>query len=709
MRARYPDRDGFVDRAGVQLAYEVYENTGPTILLMPTWSLLHSRHWKMQIPYLSRHFRVVTFDGRGSGKSDRPTEPSAHSLDAYLADAVAVLDATETGSAIVSGVSFGGYLAAHFAARFPERTDGIVVFGPALGLGDLFPELVDPARAEYPWDEELDTTEGWAKYNRYHWLRDYPDFVDFFIGQIFTEPHSTKLIEDAVGWALETAPEVLVATDLAELVGGEEALAAYRSIECPVLVVHGGDDHIIPPSFGAKLAEITGGELVTFAGGGHLVQGRDPVPANLLMKDFVDRITATPPPSHIWIRGMSRRPRVLYLSSPIGLGHARRDLAIAQELRALVPDLEIDWLAQHPVTRVLADAGESIHDASRHLASESAHIEAEQGEHELNCFQALRRMDEILLANFMVFQEIVDDGRYDLVIGDEAWDVDYYWHENPELKRCANLWMTDFVGYLPMSEGREAFLTADYNAEMIEHIARFPRVRDRAIFVGNPDDIVPDRFGPDLPLIREWTEKHFAFSGYVTGFTPPSPDEVVETRAALGYLDDERVCIVTIGGSGVGRDLLERVIASYPEAKHRVPNLRMIVVAGPRIEPDSLPKHDGLEVHGYVDRLYRHLSVCDLAVVQGGLTTTMELTAANRPFLSFPLRNHFEQNHHVPHRLAQYGSGTIMDYAASSPDAIADAIARTIGSDVQYRPVETDGAVRAATLVAELLEVPMSP
>jgi len=153
MRARYPDRDGFVDRAGVQLAYEVYENTGPTILLMPTWSLLHSRHWKMQIPYLSRHFRVVTFDGRGSGKSDRPTEPSAHSLDAYLADAVAVLDATETGSAIVSGVSFGGYLAAHFAARFPERTDGIVVFGPALGLGDLFPELVDPARAEYPWDE----------------------------------------------------------------------------------------------------------------------------------------------------------------------------------------------------------------------------------------------------------------------------------------------------------------------------------------------------------------------------------------------------------------------------------------------------------------------------------------------------------------------------------------------------------------------------
>ena len=49
---------------------------------------------------------------------------------------------------------------------------------------------------------------------------------------------------------------------------------------------------------------------------------------------------------------------------------------------------------------------------------------------------------------------------------------------------------------MPDGGEHEAFLTADYNAEMIEHIARFPRVRDRAIFVGNPDDVVPDRSGP---------------------------------------------------------------------------------------------------------------------------------------------------------------------------------------------------------------------
>ena len=133
-------------------------------------------------------------------------------------------------------------------------------------------------------------------------------------------------------------------------------------------------------------------------------------------------------------------------------------------------------------------------------------------------------MDEILLANFMVFHDLVRDEHYDLWIGDEAWELDYYLHENPEQKRAAYVWLTDFVGWLPMADGgeHEAFLTADYNAEMIEHIARFPRVRDRAIFVGNPDDIVPDAFGPDLPLIRDWTEEHYDFAGYVTGFDPAS-------------------------------------------------------------------------------------------------------------------------------------------------------------------------------------------
>jgi predicted glycosyltransferase len=204
-------------------------------------------------------------------------------------------------------------------------------------------------------------------------------------------------------------------------------------------------------------------------------------------------------------------------------------------------------------------------------------------------------------------------------------------------------------------------------------------------------------------MIGDWTEEHFDFTGYITGFDPRQFADRTRLRAELGYGDDELVCLVTVGGSGVGGHLLRRVIAAFPEAKQRVPELRMIVVCGPRIDPRSLPATPGLEVVTYVHNLYRHLAACDLAVVQGGLTTSMELTAARRPFLYFPLRHHFEQNLHVRHRLERYGAGRRMDFDASTPEVIAEAISTEIGREVDYRPVETDGATRAATRIAEML------
>jgi pimeloyl-ACP methyl ester carboxylesterase/predicted glycosyltransferase len=696
-QARYPDESGFVERDGVRVFYEVYGSGEPTILLLPTWSAVRSRVWKMQIPYFARHFRVITFDGRGSGSSDRPEGAEAYAMWEFADDALAVLDATRTERAVLFGISCAAVWGVKLATDQPERIAGAAFIAPAVPLAPPLPE-----RALYSFEDALDTDEEWAKYNAPYWLRDYRGFLEFFFSKCFTEPHSTKPIEDCVGWGLETTPEVLADTIRGMALPSRVSFAERcAQVRCPVLVIHGDGDAIRPHAQGKALAAATGGEFVTLEGAGHLPQTRDPVKVNLLLRDFV----APSAPPRTWVRGKSRRKRALYVSSPIGLGHARRDVAIADELRKLHPDLEIDWLAQHPVTAVLQARGERIHPASGHLANESGHIESECSEHDLHCFQAIRRMDEILLANFMLFHDVVRDEDYDLWIGDEAWELDYYLHENPEQKRAAYVWLTDFVGWLPMDDGgdREAFLTADYNAEMIEHIARFPRVRDRAVFVGNADDIVSDAFGPDLPLIRDWTEQHYDFAGYVTGFDPEEFGDRAALRAELGYADDEQVCIVTVGGSGVGGPLLRRVIEAFPEAKQRVPALRMVVVAGPRIDPASLPSYPGLEVRSYVDELYRHLAACDLAVVQGGLTTTMELTANARPFLYFPLRHHFEQNFHVRHRLDRYGAGRRMDFDASTPEVIAEAIAEEIGREVTYRPVEADGAARAAARIAELL------
>ena len=634
-RAREPDASGFVTRDGVRTHYEVHGSGEPTVVLLPTWSIVHARHWKMQVPYLARHCRVLVVDGRGNGRSDRPE--AGYEAAEFVADTLAVMDATGTASAALVSFSLGAQRALLLAAEHPERVDGAVFIGPAVELG----APVDEAHP-VPFDARPDLFEGWGKFNMHYWQQDYRGFLEFFFTQMFPEPHSTKPIEDCVGWGLETTPETLIATQLAEAIGGPRTRELCSRVRCPVLVVQGTRDPITGADRAEALAAATNGELVVLEGSGHAPHARDAVEVNLLLRDF---LAPRPPPAR-WVRGSARGRRALYVSSPIGLGHARRDVAIADELRRLHPDLEIDWLAQHPVTEVLRERGERIHPAGAQLAGESRHVEREAEGHELHCFQALRRMDEILLANYMVFDDVVTDEAYDLWIGDEAWDVDHFLHENPERKRAPYAWLTDFVGLLPMPEGgeREAYLTADANAEMIEHVERFPHVRDRAVFIGDPEDVVDGTFGPGLPAIRDWTERHYAFAGYVTGFDPAT----VGDRAQLGYGDDEQVCIVTVGGSGVGAPLLRRVIDAFPEAKARVPGLRMVAVAGPRIDPAGLPSHAGLEVRGYVPDLHRHLAVCDLAIVQGGLTTTMELTAARRPFLYFPLRDHFEQQLHVP-------------------------------------------------------------
>ena len=264
--------------------------------------------------------------------------------------------------------------------------------------------------------------------------------------------------------------------------------------------------------------------------------------------------------------------------------------------------------------------------------------------------------------------------------------------------------MTDFVGWMPMADGgeREAFLAADYNAEMVEHVARFPSLRDRSVFVGDPADVVDVPLGPNLPNVREWTKEHFEFTGYVMG-QRPDPLERTALRARLGYADSDVVCLVSVGGSGVGTHLLRRVAASYDEARRRIPNLRMVVVTGPRIDPASIAAPAGVEVHGFLPDLDLHHAACDIAVVQGGLSTTMELTASGRPFLYFPLGHHFEQQVHVRHRLERHGAGRCMDYRDADPSRIADALVEELGRPLSYVPVPTDGASRAAQLVAELI------
>ena len=714
MRAVEPTREGTVERAGAVLHYEIYgDHAGATLVLLPTWELVDSRVWKMQIGFLSRCFRVVVYDAAGTGRSSRPLVPERYTHGHRVADAVAVLDATETTSAVVAGVSRGGELGLYLAALHPERVNGLIAIGTGHGWD------VEPDRGErIAYDPEANPVpEGWAKVDPAYWKVDYADFLDFFISQVCSDPHSSKGVEDLVGWGLEQRPELLEWTINGEYedVDLDDLKARLNTLDVPVLIVHGTEDEITGVDNVSMLHDwIPGSELLLIEGAGHAVAARYPVRVNHVIRDFVYRVlpAAQPDaeerdaPRASAPRGAgARQPKVLYLSSPIGLGHARRDVAIADELVRAHPDLHVDWLAQDPVTRVLDASGQQVHPASRLLASESRHIEAVCGDHALDAFQAVRDMDEILCHNFHVFDDVVAEGNYDLVVADEAWDVDHFLFENAHLKKASMVWMTDFVGYLPLARGgaREAALTRDYNLEMLEHVERQGHLRDESVFVGGPGDIVDATFGEGLPVIRNWTQEHFDFAGYVTGFDPRALGDRDLLRGELGFGAEEKVCIVSVGGTGVGLNLIRRVVDAFPAARDAIPGLRMIVVTGPRIDPAGLPQTLGVEYHGYVDRLYRWLTACDLALVQGGLTTTMELTAAKVPFIYVPLRNHFEQNFHVHARLQRYNAGRRLDYDQLDPDTLAAAMVTTLSRPVDYLDVETDGAERAAGLIGTLL------
>ncbi|MGI9585172.1 MAG: alpha/beta fold hydrolase, partial [Acidimicrobiia bacterium] len=441
MRARIPDHTSTIERNGATVTFDVCENDGPTILLIPTWEIIHSRSWKFQIPYLSRHYRVVSYDPVGNGRSSRSTDPSRYALDERVADALAVLDATGTSTAVAVGLSLSGGIGLALTAMHPDRVDGLVAIAAAHPWGVPHPDRANIAET---FALELDAPEGWQKYNLQYWRTNWQDFSEFFQAEVHSDPHSTKGWDDATSWASETTGDMVAAGSMAPPAYDPEAYeAAVRSIDVPTLLIHGDADRIIHHDGSTVLQKmIPGARLATLAGSGHAPTGRYPVQVNHLITGHVDHIHNTPRPDSTWHVGHARPKKALMISSPIGLGHARRDVSIVEELRTIHPDLDVEWMAQDPVTRVLDAAGETIHPASAWLASESAHIEDEAGEHDLAVFQAVREMDEILLANFMLIDEVVADGQYDLVIGDESWELDYHLHENPNIKKTPYAWLT---------------------------------------------------------------------------------------------------------------------------------------------------------------------------------------------------------------------------------------------------------------------------
>ncbi len=318
-RAIYPDDQGYVERDGVRVFWERYGDGAPTIALLPSWSIVHSRLWKAQIPYLARHFRVVTFDGRGCGKSDRPRGAAAYSWREFVADTLAVLDASGTEAAIMVGPSRGGQWVLPLAAEHPERVLGavfvasLVLLAPwppldtvpstfeeksvarraratLASLPSMLPALAR-SRSMRLFARRMGFLDAATKFNAHYWRRDFHGFLEWFFGELSClEPHSTRQIESAIEWGLEGDPETLADAWRGELLSPRRTRELCEQVRCPVLAIHGTDDIDCPIVWAQELVRLTGGRLVTIHGGDHLVPFRRPVEVNLALREFAERV-----------------------------------------------------------------------------------------------------------------------------------------------------------------------------------------------------------------------------------------------------------------------------------------------------------------------------------------------------------------------------------------------------------------------------------
>lgn len=247
-----PVYEGFVERDGVKLWHAVWGTSGPWLAFAPPFQIVHSALLKGVVPYLAQHFRVVTMDGRGNGRSDRPRGQDAYSFDLYFGDFVAVLDAVGADRVALVGISAAAMTVLRLAAEQPQRVSHVVSAGGFAHSIAQTPEL-----AALSADEVQRIATDWPKY------------LDSFMALIFNEPHSTKPYEDGVhyGWASDGETIAWAYKGWQ----GNDVREHARRVACPTLVMHGDQDRRVPFARGEMVHELVpGSKLVTIGSGGHV-------------------------------------------------------------------------------------------------------------------------------------------------------------------------------------------------------------------------------------------------------------------------------------------------------------------------------------------------------------------------------------------------------------------------------------------------------
>ena len=395
--------------------------------------------------------------------------------------------------------------------------------------------------------------------------------------------------------------------------------------------------------------------------------------------------------------------KILYISGSLGLGHITRDLAIVRELRMQNSEIELSWLASHPASQVLKDAGEKLLPEADLYANDNIPAENAAKGAQLNLLKYLSKARSGWGHNIEIFKQVTSREQFDLVIGDETYEITIALQKKPSLKKAPFVMIYDFVGLDSMTKNPlEKLGIYIWNRVWAQVFKCIPDWADLVLFVGEEEDVPDRKFGFLLPNRRDLTKAQCKFVGYILSFDPAEYAEKAKIRAKLGY-GEEPLLVCSIGGTSVGYELLELCGQAYPIIRQEIHNIRMVLVCGPRLSAESLQVPQGIKVRGYVPALYEHFATGDLAIVQGGGTATLELTALQRPFLYFPLERHCEQEVNVAGRLGRHKAGVKMVYSRTTPVSLAEKVISNLGKEVTYTPITTNGAQKAAQLISQLL------
>lgn len=394
--------------------------------------------------------------------------------------------------------------------------------------------------------------------------------------------------------------------------------------------------------------------------------------------------------------------RILYISGSIGLGHISKDLAIARELRAMDSEIDITWIATHPATVVLARNGENLHPFCESYASYSAFAESTTVGSSLNLVDYVYRSRNGWIKNVRLIKAAMNSRQFDLVIGNETYEIVIALIFGLVKITVPFVIIYDFLG-LEAASPKVGVKLGRYILNLVWSLDRsFLKDENKlALFIGEVEDIPDDRFGFLLPNRRAHAQRYYHFVGYIIRFDPKDYRDPSKVKKELG-LGDEPLVVCSIGGTSIGKSLLEFCNRTYPLIKERITDLRMIFVTGPRLATESLTVHPDIEVLGFVPDLYKYYAACDLAVVQCGLSSTSELATLWRPFVYFPIEGHSEQEK-VAATLERFGAGVKRYLSGTTPEDLVELITANLGRGGSYKPMRGDGAKQAARLINKYL------